>query len=64
MEPRYFIPIQLVIYAIVVFGRGARQALAELGRSDRMGLAVAYAAFLLLCVTLSASTIALIAFPT
>ena len=64
MEPRYFLPIQLVVYSLVVFGTGTRAGWAELGRSGQIGLAVLYPAFLLLCVTLSTSTVALSQFPT
>jgi hypothetical protein len=64
MEPRYFIPIQLVVYSLAVFSPGSRRAWAELGRSGQVELGVLYAAFVLVCITLSTSTMALIAIPT
>jgi hypothetical protein len=64
MEPRYFLPIQLVIYAIVAFSPGTWRSVAGLGTAERVELGVLYLGFLALCVTLSTSTLALIAFPT
>jgi hypothetical protein len=59
MESRYLLPVQFVIYALVAFGAGTRAAFAELGRGERVALAVCYVGFLLLCITLSTSTFAL-----
>jgi hypothetical protein len=59
-EPRYYLPILLVVYSIVVFAPGTRQSLAEVGKAERITLGVLYAVFLLACLTVSASTVALI----
>jgi hypothetical protein len=60
-ESRYYLPIYLVLYSIVVFGAGTRQAFADLGRAGKITLAVLYPLFLLVCITLSASSVALMA---
>ena len=59
-ESRYFVPVQLIVYSIVVFGPGTRQGWSDLGRPGRITLAILYPVFLLFCVALSTSTLALI----
>ena len=54
-EPRYFLPLQLLIYLLVCFGPMTRQTLFA-GRERRVTLAAAYASFVLVCLTLSSST--------
>lgn len=61
-ETRYYIPVQLIVYSLVFFAPGTRRAWAELGHSGRLTLALSYPAFLLLCIALSTSTIALMQF--
>ena len=58
VEPRYFLPLQLLVYMLVCFGPDSRTFL--LGGSDgrRVGLVVSYAAFVLVCLTLSSATLA------
>jgi hypothetical protein len=60
VESRFFLPIQFVIYALVVFGPGTREGWRSLGRQGQVSLAIVYPLFLLACITLSASTVALI----
>jgi 4-amino-4-deoxy-L-arabinose transferase-like glycosyltransferase len=59
-EPRYYLPLQLVLYSVVLFGAGTRSGWSALGRSGQIALVIVYPAFLLACVTLSTSTVALI----
>jgi hypothetical protein len=61
VESRFFLPVQFVVYALVVFASGRREAWGELDRRGQVALAVAYPLFLLLCIALSTGTIALIA---
>ena len=61
-ETRYYLPVQLVVYAIVAFAPGTRRAWSEIGRPGRITLALSYPAFLLICFMLSTSAIALIQF--
>jgi hypothetical protein len=61
-EVRYFLPLQLPIYLLACFGPATRATLFA-GRERRVTLALAYAAFVLLCLTLSSSTTAQLEHP-
>jgi hypothetical protein len=56
VEPRFFLPAQVLIYMLVCFGPDQRAWLLVGGKGRRVGLAASYAAFLLVCVTLSSAT--------
>ncbi len=56
-ESRYYLPVYLVLYSIVVFAPGTRQALTDLGRPAKITLGVLYPVFLFLCVALSTTTV-------
>jgi hypothetical protein len=58
VEPRFFLPLQLLIYMLVCFGPGTRASLLGGGMGRRVGLAVSYVAFILVCLTLSSATLA------
>jgi hypothetical protein len=57
VEPRFFLPLQLLIYMLVCFAPGTPVALLGGSVSRRVGVAVAYVAFVLVCVTLSSATL-------
>jgi hypothetical protein len=57
-ESRFFLPLQLVIYSLVVFAPGTREGWRSLGRQGQVSLAVAFPIFLLGCIALSTSTVA------
>ena len=61
-EVRYFLPLQLPIYLLVCFGPATRSTLFG-GRERRITVAVAYVAFVLLCLALSSSTTAQLEHP-
>jgi hypothetical protein len=63
VEPRYFLPAQMLIYMLVCFGPDLRGWLLRGGKGRRVGLAVSYAAFILVCVTLSSATQAQLQYP-
>ncbi len=63
VESRYFLPLQLIVYSLVVFSPGLRRGWAELGPPGRVSLAILYPLFLLACVTLSVTTVSLVGFP-
>ena len=63
VEPRFFLPLQLLIYMLVCFGPATRASLLGGGVGRRVGLAVSYAAFVLVCLTLSSATLAQIEYP-
>jgi hypothetical protein len=63
-ETRYYIPVQLIVYALVLFAPGTRQGWAELGRPGKVTLMTLYPVFLLFCIALSTATLALIEYPT
>jgi hypothetical protein len=58
VEPRFFLPIQLLVYMLVCFGPAARSSLLGGRAARRLTLALTYAAFLLVCLTLSSATLA------
>lgn len=58
VEPRFFLPLQLLIYMLVCFGPASRASLFGGSVGRRVGLAVSYVAFVLVCVTLSSATLA------
>ncbi len=62
-EPRYYLPLTALVYLLVCFGPATRQTLLGGSKSLRVALAVSYAAFLLLCLTLSSATQDEIEFP-
>ena len=62
-EPRFFLPLQLVVYMLVCFGPATRATVLGGGPSRRATLAVAYTAFLLGCITLSSATLAQLQHP-
>jgi hypothetical protein len=63
VEPRFFLPLQMLAYMLVCFGTGKREWLFA-GKPDRIvGLAAAYVAFVLVCLTLSSATLARLEHP-
>jgi hypothetical protein len=62
-EPRYYLPLTALAYLLVCFGPATRETLLDGSKSLRVALAVSYAAFLLLCLTLSSATEDEIEFP-
>ncbi len=62
-EPRYYLPLTALVYLLVCFGPATRSTLLGGSRSLRIALAASYAAFLLLCLTLSSATQDEIEFP-
>lgn len=63
IEPRFFLPLQILIYMLVCFGPATRASFVEGGLGRRVALAATYAAFLLVCVSLSSATLAQIEHP-
>lgn len=63
VEPRFFLPLQLLLYMLVCFGMMSSATM--LGRSvrKRSALGAAYVAFVLVCVTLSSETLAQLQHP-
>ncbi len=57
VEPRFFLPLQLLIYMLVCFGPATRATIFAGSVARRAGVAVAYVAFVLVCVTLSSETL-------
>ena len=55
-EPRYFLPVQILVYMLVCFGPATRMLFLGGSAVRRLSLAAAYLSFLLLCLTLSAAT--------
>jgi hypothetical protein len=58
VEPRFFLPLQLLIYMLVCFGPAWQTSLLGGSVGRRVGLAVSYVAFVLVCLTLSSATLA------
>ena len=59
VEPRFFLPVQMVVYIFVCFAPAAtRRSLLRGGTARRVGLAVCFVAFVLVCLSLSSSTLA------
>lgn len=63
VEPRFFLPVQMLIYMLVCFGPDPRAAFLAGGAGRRVGLAVTYVAFVLACLTLSSATLAQLEHP-
>ena len=63
VEPRFFLPLQLLAYMLVCFAPHTRSTLLAGSPSRRLAFAAAYAAFLVGCVTLSSATLAQLAHP-
>ena len=63
VEARFFLPLQLLVYMLVCFGPVTRSSLTGGTISRRVTLAVAYVMFVLVCLTLSSSTLANIGHP-
>ena len=62
-EPRYYLPLTALVYLLACFGPATRASLLGGSTVRRVALAVAYAAFVLVCLTLSSSTQDQIEFP-
>ena len=58
VESRFFLPLQIVVYAIVVFTPFTRETIAAIGVRTRLVLAASYPLVLFACVALSNSTLA------
>jgi hypothetical protein len=58
VEPRFFLPLQMLIYMLVCFGPDWRTALLGGSAGRRVGLVVSYAAFVVVCLTVSSATLA------
>jgi hypothetical protein len=63
VEPRFFLPLQLLIYMVVCFAAAARASLFAGGIRRRVSLGAAYVAFVLVCLTLSSETLAQLEYP-
>jgi hypothetical protein len=63
VEPRFFLPLQALIYMLVCFGPATRASLLGGTVGRRVGLAVSYVGFVLVCLTLSSATLAQIEHP-
>jgi hypothetical protein len=57
VEPRFFLPLQMLIYMLVCFGPDTKALLLAGSVGRRAALAVSYVAFLLVCLTLSSATL-------
>jgi hypothetical protein len=62
VEPRFFLPLHLLILVLACFGPGNLEVLRGSTLPARVGLAAAYVAFVLVCVVLSEATQAQIEF--
>jgi hypothetical protein len=62
-EPRYFLPLTALVYLLVCFGPATRASFLGGSTARRVAMGVAYAAFLLVCLSLSSATQAQIEFP-
>jgi hypothetical protein len=58
-EPRYYLPMQALVYMLTCFGTATRASFLGGSTSRRAALGVSYVGFLLICVTLSSTTLAL-----
>jgi hypothetical protein len=63
VEPRFFLPLQLLIYMLVCFGPATRTSLLGGGVGRRLGLGAAYVGFVLVCLTLSSATLSQLQHP-
>jgi hypothetical protein len=62
-EPRYWLPLQLLVYMLACFGPAFRASFLGGAAGYRVGLAVSYVAFVLVCLALSTATQAQLEFP-
>jgi hypothetical protein len=63
VEPRFFLPAQVLVYIVLCFGPKTRAALLGGQTSQRVALAVSFVAFVLVCLTLSSATLAQLEHP-
>lgn len=63
-EPRYFLPLHLLVYMLVCFGPAARESFLPVGRIRRVALASAYVVFVALLLTVSLAARSQIEHPT
>lgn len=63
VEPRFFLPLQLLIYMFACFGPGTRVFLLGDGSQRRIALGLSYTAFILVCLTLSSETLSHLQYP-
>ncbi len=63
VEPRFFLPLTVLVYAIVCFGPATRASFFAGGAARRAALAASYAGFLVACLTLSSATLAQLEHP-
>jgi len=57
-ESRFFLPVQILIYMLVCFGPATRVSVLGGSIPRRIGVAVSYAMFILVCLTLSSASLA------
>jgi hypothetical protein len=62
-EPRYFLPLTGLVYLLVCFGPATRASFLVGSTARRVAIGVAYAAFLIGCLTLTSETQDQIEFP-
>jgi hypothetical protein len=58
VEPRFFLPLQMVAYMLVCFGPGTRRLLLGGTTERRIALGASYALFVLVCLLISSATLA------
>jgi hypothetical protein len=63
LEPRYFLPLHMLVYMLVCFGPWTRELLLAGGTSRRLRMAVPCVVFVAGCVILSSATQAQIEYP-
>jgi hypothetical protein len=63
VEPRFFLPLQMLIYMLVCFGPNPGAAFLAGGAGRRVALVASYAAFVVACLTLSSATLAQLEHP-
>jgi len=63
VEPRFFLPLQALVYMLVCFGPGTGRSLFGETSGRRAGLLVSYVAFLAVCLSLSSATLAQLEHP-
>ena len=63
VEPRFFLPAQMLVYMLVCFGPNTRSALLGGQTRRRVALGLSYVAFVLVCLTLSSATLSQLEHP-
>jgi hypothetical protein len=63
VEPRFFLPVQVLVYLLACFGPSTVSSFAAGPAARRMTLVASYGAFVAVCLTLSSQTRAQIEFP-